>query len=62
LLYAWGARDKEAWQESQEEQCRGQNWKEGTVNIFPILQKAENVFIASLKIFWRFLKVNPGGA
>lgn len=41
-------------------QCRDQNCKEGTGNIFPILWNVKNVFIASLKFFWHFLKVNLG--
>lgn len=41
--------------------CRGQNCKEGTGNTFAILWKVKNVFTASLKFFWHFLKLNLGG-
>lgn len=40
--------------------CWGQNCKKWTRNIFLILWNVKNVFIASLKCFWCFLKVNPG--
>lgn len=61
LLYAWGSRDNEVWQESQEEVVLRPELRRRNRKYFSCFTKREKCYHCFAKFFLRFLKVNAEG-